>query len=338
MSYNRKDFIKSITAAGVGISMIGSRAMSGFDRQNEETRIGIIGLDTSHSIAFTDIIHDPDGGPELFGFRVTTAYPYGSRNIESSYSRIPGYIEDIKERGVEVVDSIDELLDQVDVVLLETNDGNPRLEQALQVMEAGKTMFIDKPVAASLEDTIAIMEASDEYNTPIFSSSSLRYIDNAREIRYENKIGGVTGVDAYSTAILEESHPDLFWYGIHGVEILFTVLGTGCRSLTRRKTEGTDIVVGQWDGGRMATFRGIRDGRTGYGGTAFGTDEILTLGPYTGYRPLVTEILEFFRTGISPVDLEETLEIYAFMEAADESKRRDGDSVELEEVIEEAKA
>jgi hypothetical protein len=335
-SINRKDFIKKITAAGVGFGMAGSTVLSRQGRRNDPVRIGIIGLDTSHSIAFTDIIHDLEGGQERSGFRVTTAYPYGSRTVESSYIRIPGYIEDIKERGVEVVDSIRELLEQVDVVLLETNDGHPRLEQALQVMEAGKTMFIDKPVAASLEDTIEIIEASKRYEVPIFSSSSLRYIDHAHEVRYENKIGRVTGADVYSTATIEPTHPDLFWYGIHGVEIMFTVMGTGCRKVTRKKSDGTDIAVGDWGDGRFGTFRGIREGRGGYGGTAFGEDEILTLGPYTGYRPLVSEILQFFRTGVSPVDPDETIEIYAFMEAADESKRRNGDPVDISEVIERA--
>lgn len=337
-SLNRKDFIKTVSAVGFGLSLTGSKGFPWSNKQEEPTKIGIIGLDTSHSIAFTDIINDPDGGAELSGFRVTAAYPYGSRTIESSYSRIPGYIEDIKEKGVEVVDSIDELLDQVDVVLLETNDGHPRLEQAVQVMETGKRMFIDKPVAGSLRDTIAIIEASKEHNSPIFSSSSLRYIDHALEVRHENRIGRVTGADVFSTATIEESHPDLFWYGIHGVEILFTVMGTGCKNVRRKKTDGTDIVVGHWENDRLGTFRGIRDGRSGFGGTAFGSDEILTLGPYTGYRPLVTEILEFFRTGVTPVSLEETLEIYAFMEAADESVRQDGNSVEIDEVISNARA
>jgi hypothetical protein len=337
-SLNRKDFIKTVSVAGFGLSLAGSQSFARSNRQEEPARIGIIGLDTSHSIAFTDIINDPDGGPEFSGFSVTAAYPYGSRTIESSYSRIPGYIEDIKERGVDVVDSIDELLARVDVVLLETNDGHPRLEQALQVMETGKRMFIDKPVSGSLRDTIAIIEASKEYNSPIFSSSSLRYIDHALEVRHENRIGRVMGADVFSPATIEESHPDLFWYGIHGVEILFTVMGTGCRSVRRKKTEGTDIVVGQWEDDRLGTFRGIRDGRSGYGGTAFGSDEILPLGPYSGYRPLVTGILEFFRTGVTPVSLEETLEIYAFMEAADESIRQNGNSVDIDEVIANARA
>ena len=85
-------------------------------------RIGIIGLDTSHSTAFTELINS--GSDETFskGFRVVAAYPYGSKTIQSSYERIPGYIEKVKANGVEITSSIADLLEKVDCVLLETND------------------------------------------------------------------------------------------------------------------------------------------------------------------------------------------------------------------------
>lgn len=329
---SRRRFLKTMSTASLGLSMAGSRLFPSGKRTQEPVPVGIIGLDTSHSIAFTDLINAP-GGLDSTGFKVVAAYPYGSRSIESSYSRIPQYTEDIKQAGVEVVDSIDELLNRVEVVLLETNDGHPRLEQALQVMETGKTMFVDKPVAGSLEDTVAIVEASKQYNAPIFSSSGLRYLSNAQAVRHDHKIGDVLGADAYSPAVIEQTHPDLFWYGIHGVEILFTVMGEGCKAVSRTHKDGTDIVVGTWEGDRLGTFRGIREGSRGYGGTAYGSEEILDLGSFEGYGPLVEAILEFFRTGKTPVSLDETLEIYAFMEAADESKRRGGSAVTLKEVL-----
>jgi hypothetical protein len=330
--FNRRTFVKSLTLAGAGMALTGPRLFSAGKHTGDEIPIGIIGLDTSHSPAFTRLINTEDD-PELSGFKVTAAYPYGSREIESSYSRIPGFIEDVEEMGVEVVDSIEELLDRVEFVMLLTNDGNPRRDQAMQVLRAGKTMYMDKPVAASLEDTVAIYDSASELVIPVFSSSSLRYIQAAQDVRYRNKIGDVLGVDAFSPSSIEPSHPDLFWYGIHGVEIVFTVMGTGCRTVTRTKTEGADIVVGTWDEGRLGTFRGIRNGRSGYGGTAYGSEEIISLGTFEGYRPLVESILSFFRTGRPPVDPEETLEIYAFMEAADESIRRNGAVVNLEDVL-----
>lgn len=334
-AFNRRSFLKSMAAAGVGLATAGSPFLSKAKSTQSPTPVGIIGLDTSHSPAFTDIINN---SPDITDFKVVAAYPHGSRTIESSYSRIPEYTEQVKEMGVEIVDSIDELLGRVDVVLLETNDGHPHLEQALPVLEAGKRLFIDKPIAGSLEDTIAIMEASKKTNTPIFSSSSLRYIEKAQAVRHENLIGDVLGADTYSPAVLEESHPDLFWYGIHGVEILYTVLGTGCEFVERVSSEDTDIVTGKWKDGRLGTFRGTRSGPHSYGGRAFGSEEIIDLGTYEGYEPLLLKVLEFFRTGKSPVSIDETLEIYAFMEAADESKRRGGESVTIEEVLSKARA
>ncbi|SMO62711.1 Gfo/Idh/MocA family protein [Fodinibius sediminis] len=336
-SVNRRNFIKLAATAGLGMSLQGPATLWGKTPSTEDTKVGIIGLDTSHSIAFAKALNDPDVAPDLAGFPVVAAYPKGSLAIESSYSRIPKYTEQVKEMGVEIVDSIDELLDKVDVVLLETNDGNRHLEQVLPVFKAGKPVFIDKPIAGSLSDTIAIFEASEKYGIPTFCSSSLRYMENAQAIRNGEAIGQVTGADTYSPASLEESHPDLYWYGVHGVETLFTVMGTGCESVVRVHTDGTDIVVGTWEDGRVGTFRGRRTGKHSYGGIAFGEEGETKIGPYNGYRPLLVKVIEFFKTGKPPVSKEEILEIYAFMEAADESKRRGGESVTLDEVIAEAR-
>lgn len=330
----RKALLAGLLLAILGFSLPAPavRAQS----SEEVVRVGMIGLDTSHSPAFTRILNDPEAAPDVAGFRVVAAYPYGSREIESSYSRIPRYTEEVRSMGVEIVESIEELLERVDVVLLETNDGRLHLEQALPVLRAGKPLFIDKPIAASLADAVAIFEAAEHYGVSVFSASSLRYTPNAQAIR-GGAIGRVVGAEAYSPATLEPTHPDLFWYGVHGVELLFTVMGTGAEAVVRIHTDSTDVVVGRWEDGRIGTFRGIRAGERGYGGTAFGTEAIVPIGPYEGYRPLVAQIAEFFRTGEAPVSPGETLEIFAFMEAADESKRRGGVPVRLDEVLERAR-
>ncbi len=294
--------------------------------------MGMIGLDTSHCIAFTKILNDPNPQPDVSHCRVVAAYPKGSPDIESSVRRIPQYTAQIREIGVEIVASIDDLLAQVDAVLLETNDGRPHREQALAAIRAGKPLFIDKPIAGSLADAVIIFEAAKRYGVPVFSSSSLRYMASAQEIR-AGKIGNVLGADVYSPATIEKTHPDLFWYGIHGVELLFTVMGPGCQSVVRVHTDGTDLVAGTWKDGRIGTFRGIREGQRGYGGTAFGSEANVSIGPFRGYRPLLVEIVKFFRTGTAPIDPAETLEVYAFMEAADESKRQGGVPIPITTIL-----
>ncbi|MBX2923536.1 MAG: Gfo/Idh/MocA family oxidoreductase [Chitinophagaceae bacterium] len=330
--YTRRNFIKTSAVAGVGIGLAGSvHPLFGKELSLQGKRIGIIGLDTSHSIEFTRVFNQQNASPDYDGYKIVAAYPKGSLDIASSVKRIPDYIEKVKAMGVEIVDSIDELLKKVDVVLLETNDGRRHLEQAIPVLQSGKRVFIDKPMSASLADGIAIFEAAKHFNTPVFSASSLRYISSAQDI-VKGRIGKVLGADAYSPCVLEKTHPDLFWYGIHGVELLYTVMGTGCRDVVLVHSENTDIAIGRWADGRTGTFRGTRTGKHLYGGTAFGETGNAVLGPIEGYEPLLKEIVKFFNTGIPPVKAEDTLEILAFMEAADASKRKKGAAVSLETV------
>ena len=334
--HNRRNFIKTTATGTLGLSLMTNNAIWSEAKPIEQHRIGMIGLDTSHCIAFTKEFNAADAGPELGGYKVVAAYPKGSSTIESSYSRIPRYTKEMEAMGVKIVDSIDDLLKEVDVVLLETNDGRLHLEQALPVLKAGKTMFIDKPMTASLSDGIVIFEQAKQSSVPVFSSSSLRYLENAQKAA-QGEIGKIVGATAYSPCKLEPTHPDLFWYGIHGVETLYTVMGTGCKKLSRVHTEGTDVVTGVWEDGRVGTFVGTRSGKGGYGGTAFGEEGIMELGPYSGYKPLLLEIVKFFQSGVAPIPAVETLEILAFMEAADESKRLNGATVDLDTIWDRAK-
>jgi hypothetical protein len=333
-NFNRRKFIQTSTIAGAGLAIAGNTFSANMhSAMTTGTRIGIIGLDTSHCIAFTKALNDPKAGPEFAGYKVVAAFPTaGSSDISASIERIAGFTEEVKQQGVEIVNSMEELLKKVDVVLLETVDGRKHVEQALPVIKAGKRLFIDKPITTSFADAVTIFDAARKYNVPVFSSSSLRSIDGVKEIG-EGKIGKVVGADTYGPSKIEKTHPDLFWYGIHGVETLFAVMGNGCKSMVRINTTDTDVCVGTWEDGRIGTYRGTRSGKGNFGGIVFGESGDEVLGEYKGYNPLLEKIIEFFRTGIAPVRAEETLEIVAFMEAADESKLKGGIAVDLKTAI-----
>ncbi|MDB4581621.1 Gfo/Idh/MocA family oxidoreductase [Draconibacterium sp.] len=332
---NRRNFIKTTAVAGVGIGLTGQ--VSGLNTQAEKgKRIGMIGLDTGHSEAFTGSLNNPLAGDKFLGYKVVAAYPKGTEEILEWKNRIPEITEKVKSHGVEIVNSIDDLLTKIDVVLITCIDGNRHLEQAIPVFKAGKPVFIDKPFAASLSDAYAIADAAKKYNVPLFSSSSLRYINGAKEIA-DGGIGAVIGAEAYSPAHIEEHHPDLFWYAVHGVETLYTIMGTGCKSVKRTYTKDTDVVVGVWEDDRIGTFRGIRKGKGGYGVTVFGEKGISVLNEYSGYEPLLVKICEFYESGKPPISIEETLEIFAFMQAAEVSKEKGGISIDIDTVVKEAK-
>jgi hypothetical protein len=308
--------------------------------RTKDLRAGIIGLDTSHVVAFTRLLNAATPKPELAGVRVTSAYPGGSADLPASRNRVAGFTRELHDGfKVAIVGSIEELLASVDVVLLESVDGRPHLEQARPVLRAHKPLFIDKPIAGSLTDAIALFELAKQTNTPCFSSSSLRFSSGIAGMRNSTTVGAVIGCNAFGPCPIEEHHPDLFWYGIHGVEALFTLMGTGCQSVARTHTDGTDFVVGVWQDGRIGTFRGLRQGHnTDYGATVVGSKASMATTGSGDYEPLVAEIVAFFKSGKPPVSLRETLEIFAFMEAADESRRQEGKPVTIDSVMNRAKA
>ena len=298
-----------------------------------DLKIGLIGLDTSHATAFTEILNNPAAKDHVPGAKVVAAFKGGSPDIESSITRVEGYTTTLREKhGVQIVDSIEDLCSKVDAVMLLSVDGRPHLAQARPVLAAHKPLYIDKPMAGTLRDVHTLARLAAESKTPFFSSSSLRFAKSSQAVR-KGSIGTVTNAWCGSPASLEKTHPDLFWYGVHGCESLFTVMGRGCESVRRGKTAAGKIeVVGIWKGGRTGTFREVE----GYQGRAEGTLGAADVGAFDGYAPLVAEAVKFFQTKVSPVPIEETLELFAFMEAADESKRRNGAEVRLSEVIEAA--
>lgn len=296
-------------------------------------KAGMIGLDTSHVIAFTKIFNDPENGSHVPGVRVVAAFKGGSPDIPSSADRIEGFTKTLTEDwGVKLYDSIEELCENVDVVLLESVDGRPHLEQVRPVLKAGKRVFIDKPVAGSLKDAIEIYKLARETGTPCWSSSSLRFYPGVVEVATAD-VGEVKGAISYGPASIEEHHPDLFWYGVHPTEALFTVLGTGVETVSRTHTPDTDVVTGIWSGGRVGVLYGLRNQKTGYKVTKFGKTGIVEQKSGGSYAPMLEKVAEFFHGGEAPVPLETTIEIFAFMEAADESKRQGGKPVSVAEVL-----
>jgi predicted dehydrogenase len=325
-TYNRRKFIQQTTAGGLGLSLASAVPLNAVNVLNEDVPIGVIGMDTSHSVAFSKYINSRDNG-----FRAVAAFTTVSNDIPSSYNRVDNFTEELKQEGLKIVDSIDLLLESCDCILLETNDGRLHLEQAKEVFDSGKRVFIDKPVAASIQDVKAIYQLAQDSGIAMFSSSGTRYMSKAQAVR-DGSIGEVLGADTYSPVSYEPSHSDLYWYGIHGVELLFTVMKTGCVRVRRTTSQMHDTVIGEWKNGGIGTFRGLLEGDKGYGGQAFGTEGLVDLGSWEGYEPLVEAILQYFRTGTAPVPPAETLEIYAFMEAAKMSSENNGAWINLDSI------
>lgn len=303
-----------------------------------DLRVGMIGLDTSHVVQYLNILNDPQHKDHVPGAKIVAGFKGGSPDVESSRTRVDGFTKTAVEKfGVKMYDSIEELARNVDAILILSVDGRPHLDQFRRTMAAKKPVFIDKPLAGSLKDAVELVRLAKANNVPVFSSSSLRYAPDSPATQLD-KVGAVASAISFGPAELEPHHPDMFWYGIHAVEALYAVLGTGCEKVVRTHTTNTDVITGVWSDGRVGTMQGNRNGRAGYGVTVIGAKGAIKGGEKHSYKPLVEAYVKFFQTGVAPVSNETTLELLAFMEAADESKRRGGTPVSLAEVMNRAGA
>jgi hypothetical protein len=295
-----------------------------------DLHIGIIGCDTSHVPAFTENLNNPEAKDHVSGGKVVAAFKGGSPDIPESANRVENYAKTLKEKyGVQFYDTIEELCQHVDAILLESVDGRPHLEQVKPVLKAGKPVFIDKPMAGSLADVIEIFRLAKEAKVPIFSSSALRFAKDTQAVR-NGSIGKVNYVESYGPCEIERHHPDLFWYGVHGVEAIFSVLGPDCETVQRGTTaDGKIQVIGTWKNGAKAIYREDKK----FHGLARGDKGEASAGSFDGYVPLVGEIMKFLKTGVAPVSPEETIQIFAFMEAADQSKAKGGVPIKISDMI-----
>lgn len=285
--------------------------------------VGMVGLDTSHVVQFTRLLNDASDPFHVPGARVTTAYLGGSPDFPLSHTRIPEFREAVEAPyGVRIASSIEEMVDTVDAVLLESVDGRVHLEQFRRIAPAGKPVFIDKPLAVSTADADAIGEVAAQYQVPVLSTSALRYAEGLTRA-LDSLEEAVVGAEFYGPTPWQPPIPGWFWYGIHTVDMLYRTLGPGCRRVLATSTPSSDVLVGIWADGRMGTIRGNRVGNAAFGGTVSGTRQVAVVDTRNDVRPyyamLLTEIVAMFQTGVSPLAGSETREVIRFIEAANES-------------------
>jgi hypothetical protein len=291
-----------------------------------DLRLGIIGTDTSHVTAFTKILNDSSSPQHVPGARVVAAFKGGSKDLPDSYKRVDKFAEELRSKwNVEFVPDIPSLCAKVDGVMIESVDGRQHLEQVKQAVASGKPIWIDKPLASSLEDAREIERAA-KGRAPWFSTSALRYGKDVDAVKFPD----TTGVIAWGAGPLGGEQLDLTYYAIHVVELLYAVLGPGCEEVTRTHTNGSDVIVGKWKGGKTGEVRAIRPD-IDYGALVFRDGGKVAISPKIddSYGPLVAEIVKFFQTRQPPVPNEETLEVMEFMDAARRSLALGGAPVKL---------
>jgi predicted dehydrogenase len=313
-------------------------------------RVGVLGLDNYQAIAYTQLFNNPKASGDLAGLRVVAAFPDApSDDIPESRDSWPRWKADIVKMDAKLVGSVDELLRGCDAVMIMSLDGRKHLEQASAVLKAGKRLYIGRPLAASWPDAVAILRVAEQTGTPCWTSSQHRFSPGFIGMRNHPEVGRVLGCDVYGGCPTEPHHAELYWHALHGIETLFTIMGPGCETVHCVSTPYAESITGTWTDGRVGTYRGIKKGALKYSATVFGDTGVSVAGiyghgvpvksvvptndKYMGYEGLAIEMAKFFKGGPAPVSAAETLEIFAFMEAAHESKRQKGAAVRVADIL-----
>ena len=297
-------------------------------------KFGLIGLDTSHVLVFSDTFNNPQGNQYLPGARVVAAWTGGSPDLASSISRVPGYTAEVRDKfGVRIVDSIEAVCEASDVILHTSLDGRVHRVQFEKIAPFGKPVFMDKPFATTSADARAIFATAKKHGVKLFSSSSLRFTGALTRVVTPENRAMVRGADFTGPMDLEPTNPGFFWYGIHAVEMLYAAMGRGCVSVRCVATEQHDVATGVWADGRIGTVRGCRTGNYEFHGLVHFEKKSAAVNVQAeakGFFTCLAEaILEFGRTGRAPVEPAETLELVRFIEAANESRENGGREVRL---------
>lgn len=320
-------------------------------------RIGILGLDNYQAVEYVQFYNNPKAEGDLAGLLVTAVYPVTSDNYPESKALTDRWLKqllgahqnakDPKDNAPPVagVDSIDELLKRCDAVMIWSLDGREHLKQAAPVLKAGKRLFIGRPLASSPEDAIAIFKLAEETKTPCWSCSQHRYSPGFFGMRNHAEVGKVLGCDVYGGYTVKAPEADQFTRPLHSIETMYTIMGPGCVKVSCTSTPLTETITALWKDGRIATYRGIKEGGVKYSATVFGDKGVSTAGiyghgipvngivptndKYMGYGGLALEMARFFKGGPTPVSAEETLEMFALLKAAETSKEQNGAFVDL---------
>lgn len=290
-------------------------------------KAGFVGCDTSHVIQFTKRCNHIDIEEEQWidGIEIKALFP--AEASEGNEERAAGYIEQLTGWGVEVVDSPEALMSEVDCVMVESNDADTHLPYARPFIEAGMRVWIDKPFTNTVADAEAIIALAEKHGAGLMTGSSLRYAPEVQEFAaMAEETGPVLSATAYSPSKPLNEIPALFNYGCHGVELLYGVMGGGCQTVSSIDQTNMQCVAGSWADGRMGVALGIQEGKVGYGFTAYCENATVVREVSTAYiyRELCKKISGFFNTGEPPIPIEESLEIIKFIMTAIQSSKRDG--------------
>jgi len=283
-------------------------------------RIGLIGLDTSHVARFTELLNHPDHPHHVPGGRVVVGCPSPSPDYDPSASRVDQFTATLRdEHEVTIVDTPPAVAEQADLIFITSVDGRRHLSLLEQVVDAGKPIFIDKPLALSRAEAERIFDLAEANAVPLMSSSALRYAKPLADALHDPEGEPIRAVDIFGPMAHDAVQRGWFWYGIHMVEVAVAALGTGIATTTAIAAEGQDAGTLKWTDGRIACLHGWQPPGPAFGAVLHRDSGSQCLDLSGADRPfyagLLEAIMQCLPEGRSDVPRAQTLEVIAALES-----------------------
>lgn len=294
----------------------------------QNLKVGIIGLDTSHSIEFTRRLQAPDCPPDqkVEGMKVLTCLRFPSAfQSEPDQDKRQKILEGWR---VKVTKNLEETVAGVDVLMLEINDPGLHLEYFQQLVGLGKPIFVDKPPADTVANAKEIGRLAKEKKVKIFSASSLRYTPHLAQIIREQMNPKI--VMAIGPLGIAPKGSSIVWYGVHAVEMLQQVMGLGAKKAFAYQDTLGIMAFLEYSNTRRGLIQ-LTEGDYQYGIMAQDakTKKFYNVDTSRLYTDLLNKIRDFFNGAKLLVSWEESVEVQAILNAIDQSVNT-GKKVQIE--------
>ena len=222
-------------------------------------RVGIIGSENSHAMAFSEI------------FNINNKEQYPDIQVVAIYGEDQAASEAVRDKcGVEIMNP-EEMLGKVDAIMVTSRDGALHAGYAKPFIEAGIPAFVDKPLTRDVDEAIALMRLAKEKKVPIVGGSSLKYPEDLQELKNVIAAGEVRGADLAAPVSMDNPYGGFFFYASHLVEMTMAIFGSQPRKISAYRTADSVTAMVRFDNCDVTNH--FNEGNYRYSATIYTKDQ-----------------------------------------------------------------
>ncbi|MCE7988015.1 MAG: gfo/Idh/MocA family oxidoreductase [Caldilinea sp. CFX5] len=294
--------------------------------------IGMIGADSTHTESYAKLVNLP------------AAPLYGQAKVVKLWGEDGAQAQAKAEQCQipQVVSTPAEAISGVDLVMICNRYGDDHTAPARLAIAAGLPTFVDKPFANDFADVLALSQLAAQKGVPLMSCSAVRYAVEVLELQPRLSTFGplslavTTGPAVGDFPNPRARHP--FFYGIHPVELLHTLLGPGAEAVTTQRTTRGDVALVHYPDGRQGVINLLQKSPSLYYGAVFGESgwgEINIRNWDDFYVETLAQIINMAVTRTAPYPIDWAVEVMAMLTALIRSAENGGQRITLSELANE---